>query len=74
MTNGDALTDPPETPDPEQDQIPVREQVKNAVDARDAVAVVRMLEPFPEMWEVQSGTGFVQTRQRQAAACPNGVV
>ena len=45
MTDDQTLLDPPETPEPETK--PVREQVKEAVDERDAEALVALLDPLP---------------------------
>ena len=47
MTDAQTAIDPPETPEPEQDPKPLREQVKNAVDARDAETLVALLDPLP---------------------------
>lgn len=44
MTDDQTLIDPPETPEPETK--PVREQVKEAVDARDTEALVTLLNPL----------------------------
>ncbi len=44
MTDNNTLTAPPEASGPEQK--PVREQVKDAVDARDAEALVALLDPL----------------------------
>nr|MDA3856749.1 magnesium transporter [Roseovarius sp.] len=44
MTDNNILTAPPEAPGPEQK--PVREQVKDAVDARDAETLVALLDPL----------------------------
>ena len=46
MTNEQTVIEPPETPEPEQDQKPLREQVKDAVDARDAETLVSLLDPL----------------------------
>ena len=46
MTTGDTRTIPPEAPEPEQDPRPLRDQVKAAVDARDAETLVLLLGPL----------------------------
>ena len=46
MIDGDTMAAPPETPEPEQDQKPLREQVKGAVDARDSETLVALLDPL----------------------------
>ena len=47
MTDDDTLNAPPEAPEPEQTSKPLREQVKDAVDARDADVLVALLDPLP---------------------------
>ncbi len=47
MTDDKTVIDRPNTPDPESEPKPLREQVKEAVDARDADALVAMLDPLP---------------------------
>ncbi len=47
MIDGDTLPVPPETPEPEHKPKRLREQVKGAVDARDAQTLVALLEPLP---------------------------
>ncbi|MCQ0093983.1 magnesium transporter [Roseovarius sp. M141] len=47
MIDGDTLSAPPQTPEPEHEPKRVRERVKDAVDARDAQTLVALLEPLP---------------------------
>ncbi len=47
MSDGDTLSTLPETPEPEHEPKPLREQVKDAVDARDAKALAALLDPLP---------------------------
>ena len=44
MTDEKTMIDPPNTPEPEPK--PLREQVKDAVDARDAETLVALLDPL----------------------------
>ncbi len=47
MTDDQTVIDPPETPEPESEPKPLREQVKDAVDARDTETLVALLDPLP---------------------------
>lgn len=47
MIDSETQLDPPETPESELDPKPLREQVKDAVDARDVETLVGLLEPLP---------------------------
>ena len=47
MIDSETQLDPPETPESEQDPKPLREQVKDAVDARDVETLVALLDPLP---------------------------
>ncbi|HEY9037976.1 MAG TPA: magnesium transporter [Roseovarius sp.] len=47
MIDGETLPSPPETPEPEQDPKSLRQQVKDAVEARDAETLAALLEPLP---------------------------
>ncbi len=46
MIDGDTLSTSPENPEPEHEPKPLREQVKDAVDARDAETLVSLLDPL----------------------------
>lgn len=46
MTDEKTMIDPPNTPEPESETKPLREQVKEAVDARDAETLVALLDPL----------------------------